>query len=292
VPAGPKGPPESARPAVRIVDARLLRDGVTVLDGITWTVDAGDRWVVLGPNGSGKTSLLQLVTAAAHPSSGIVDVLGQRLGRTDVRTLRQRIAVASGAVTRSLHPSLTALEVASTGRTAALAPWWDPPDAALLAEAAALLDAAGLGAAAHRRFGVLSDGERQRVLLARMRLARAELWVFDEPAAGLDLGAREGLVADLAQLAADPATPPIVFVTHHVEEIPPSFTHALLLREGRIVASGPLATALTAGALSRCFDLDLILDVDAGVGGSGRFTARTRQARRKVGPPTDPPHPP
>lgn len=272
-------------PAVRIVDARLLREGVTVLDGVTWTVGPGDRWVVLGPNGSGKTSLLQLVTAAAHPSSGTVDVLGHRLGRTDVRALRQRIAVASGAVTRSLHPGLTAVEVVSTGRTAALAPWWDPPDGALIAEATALLDAAGLGAVAHRPFGVLSDGERQRVLLARMRLARAELWVFDEPAAGLDLGARERLVADLARLAADPATPPIVFVTHHVEEVPPGFTHVLLLRRGQVVAAGPLAETLTAGALSRCFDLDLEVDAD----GDGRFTARTR---RKVGPPTDPPCPP
>ena len=289
MPAGPEGPSESSLPAVRLVDARLRRDGVTVLDGITWTVGQGDRWVVLGPNGSGKTSLLQLVTADIHPSSGTVDVLGHRLGRTDVRSLRQRIAVTSGALTRSLHPELTALEVASTGRTAALAPWWDPPDSTVLAEAAALLDAAGLGAAANRPFGVLSDGERQRVLLVRMRLARAELWVFDEPAAGLDLGARERLVADLAQLAAEVATPPIVFVTHHVEEIPPAFTHALLLRRGRVVSAGPLATTLTAEALSRCFDLDLDLDVDVGADGSGRFTARTR---RKVGPPADPPRPP
>jgi iron complex transport system ATP-binding protein len=272
-------------PVVDVADARLVRDGVAVLDGITWAVHPGERWVVLGPNGSGKTSLLQLVTATAHPTSGTVEVLGRRVGRTDVRALRRRIAVVTGAITRSLHPGLTALEVVSTGRTAALAPWWDPPSAEVTEQARALVAGAGLpDGAGDRPFGVLSDGERQRVLLARMRLASAELWVFDEPAAGLDLGARERLVADLARLAADPATPPIVFVTHHVEEIPPGFTHALLLRQGRAVACGALADALTSASLSAAFDLELDLGVQ-----DGRYSTRTR---RKVGPPTDPPHPP
>jgi iron complex transport system ATP-binding protein len=264
-------------PAVRIAGASVVRDGTTVLDGVSWTVGHHDRWVVLGPNGSGKTTLLQLVTGNLHPTTGTVDVLGLRIGRTDVRALRRRIAVTTGAVTRAIHPAVTALGVATTGRSAALAPWWDAPgdehDAAA-ADALALLADAGLGHAADRPFAVLSDGERQRVLLARMRMARAELWVFDEPAAGLDLGARERLVADLAALAADPATPPVVFVTHHVEEIPPGFTHALLLRAGRVVASGPIADTLTAGWLSRCFDLDLDVRATA----DGRWSATVRRA--------------
>jgi iron complex transport system ATP-binding protein len=259
--------------AVDLSAVRLVRDATVILDGLSWRVGTNDRWVILGPNGSGKTTLLQVVTGYAFPTSGTAEILGRRLGRTDVRMLRRRIAITSGAITRSLDPRLTALDVAVTGRTASLAPWWDPPDAALLVEARRLLADAGVGHVADRGFAILSEGERQRVLLTRMRLAGADLWVFDEPAAGLDLGAREQLVEDLAGLAGDPSTPPILFVTHHVEEIPPGFTHALLLREGRDVAAGAIDDTITSANLSACFDIDL--DVTAG---GGRYAARKRNA--------------
>ena len=237
---------------------------------LTWTVEPGERWVVLGPNGSGKTTLLQLATGHLHPTSGTVDVLGHRLGRVDVRALRTRIGLVSGAVTRLLRPGLTAAEVVLTGRYAALEPWWHEYTDDDRSRARSLLADAGLaGGAADRPFGVLSEGERQQVLLSRAVMADPELLVFDEPAAGLDLGARERLVARLERLAADPQAPPIVFVTHHVEEIPPGFGHLLLLRRGRAVAQGAIAGTLTSAHLSAAFDLP----VEVGHGG-GRWTAR------------------
>ena len=258
-------------PAVELRNVRVVRDGVRVLEDVSWTVDPADRWVILGPNGSGKTTLLQLVTGYLHPSSGTADVLGWRLGRTDVRSLRERIAITSGAVARALSSGLTALDVAVTGRTGALAPWWHSADDSVVDEARGRLGEAGLKGAEDRPFAVLSEGERQRVLLVRMRMALAELFVFDEPAAGLDLGAREQLVADLAGMAADPATPAIVFVTHHVEEIPPGFTSLLLLRAGRVVAAGPLSSTLTGAALGETFGLPL--EVTCSEDG-GRYAAR------------------
>ena len=260
----------SAAPIVELDALSIVRDGVTILDRVSWRVLAGERWVVLGPNGAGKTTLVQVITAYAHPTRGSATVLGQALGRVDVRELRKRIAVATGAITRTLDPRLTARQIVQTGRHASLAPWWDSAsDAAAAEEVDALLASAGLTAAADRPFSALSEGERQRALLARMRMARAELWVFDEPAAGLDLGARERLIADLDVLAAGPEATTTLFVTHHIEEIPPSFTHALLLREGKMVAAGPLDETLSAATLGTAFNLELVVDrVD------GRWWAR------------------
>ena len=172
---------------------------------------------------------------------------------------------------------MTALDVAVTGRTGALAPWWLDKAAGLEAEAVALLGEMGLADVVHRPFAVLSEGERQRVLLVRMRMAAAELLVFDEPAAGLDLGARERLVSSLRALAVDGEAPPIVFVTHHVEEIPSRFTHVLVLREGEILAAGPIETTLDEGCLSRCFGLDLTLERSR-----GRWAARAAVGSRSA----------
>lgn len=228
-----------------------------------------ERWVLVGPNGAGKTSLLQLCTGYLHPTRGIVEVLGQRLGRVDVRALRKRLALVSGSVTRMFRAEITALEAVMSGRHAALETWWHEYGDEDRQRALQLLAAGGLSSAADRSFGVLSEGERQQVLLARALMADAELLLFDVPAAGLDLAARVRLVGRLAEIAGDPATPPVVFVTHHIEEIPPGFTHALVLRAGAVVAAGPLAETLTSAVLSAAFGLGVEV-----IEQNGRYTAR------------------
>jgi iron complex transport system ATP-binding protein len=242
----------------------LQRDERWTLADVDWAVHPGERWVVLGPNGSGKTTLVRLAAGFLHPSVGTITVLGKRIGRTDVRTLRTRIAFASASLSPQLRPSLTALEAVVTARHAALEPWWHTYTEADRERGRALLARFGIGDLAHRTFGTLSEGERQRTLLARSLMPDPELILLDEPTAAVDLAGREALVAQLDDLAADPAIPPMVFVTHHVEEIPPGFTHALLLRDGRVCAQGPLERTLTADALSACFAIPLALERRAG----------------------------
>ena len=250
-------PTAGTGPALRLEGVALAIDGRRVLDDVTWTVAPGERWVVLGRNGSGKTSLLCMASLYLHPTAGTVEVLGERLGRTDVRRLRTRIGVASAAMADLLRPGLSATDVVMTAKHAALEPWWHTYDAADRARARALLDRLGCAPLADQAFGTLSSGERQRVQLARTLMGDPGLLLLDEPTAGLDLGGREDLVRRLGDLAADPTTPPVVLVTHHVEEIPTGFSHLLLLRAGRIQAAGPLAEVLTAEALSECFGLPL-----------------------------------
>jgi iron complex transport system ATP-binding protein len=246
------------RPAVLALQGvGVVRDGTHLLAGIDWTVRPGERWVVLGPNGSGKTTLLRLCGAWIHPTTGTVDVLGLRLGRTDVRRLRERIGFVSASISRSLLPGLTAADVVVSARHGALEPWWHTYSEADRSLASEILAGAGFAEIAQRSFGLLSEGERQQVLVARSVIAGRELLLLDEPAAGLDLGGRELLVARLRKLAEDSAASPTVLVTHHVEEIPPGFTHALLLREGLVTASGPLPAVLNSRSLSECFGLPL-----------------------------------
>ena len=249
---------------------RLVIDDTVVLDGIDWSVGAGERWVVLGPNGAGKTTLLRVAALYLHPSSGTVDVLGQRLGRTDVRTLRERIAFSSPALAARLEPSMTALEVVMTARYAALAPWWHQYTDADRERAHDLLREWRCDALADHKFPTLSAGERQRVLLARALMNQPGIVLLDEPTAGLDVGGREELVADMTQWAQDPGRPPTVLITHHIEEIPPGFTHALVLKDGRAVAQGPIDEVVTSETLSAAFGLALTIESRA-----GRFTART-----------------
>ena len=227
-------------PALRLTCVDVVRPPVTILAGVDWTVAPGERWVVLGPNGSGKTTLLRLASLYLHPTRGTVEVLGERLGRVDVRRHRTRIGLVSPAFADLLRPEVTALDAVMSAREAALETWWHAYGDDDRAHARDLLARMGAGALADRAFGTLSSGERQRVLLARSLWGDPGLVLLDEPTAGLDLGAREDLVARLAALADDPSTPPTVLVTHHVEEIPRGFTHALLLRAGRIVAAGPI----------------------------------------------------
>jgi iron complex transport system ATP-binding protein len=263
--------------ALQCCAVTVVVDGTRILDEVDWTVRREQRWVVLGANGAGKTTLLRVAALYQHPSSGSVEVLGETLGRTDVRTLRERIAFSSPALAARLEPSMTALEVVMTAKHAALAPWWHRYDDADRARAHALLAQWRCDALADHRFPTLSAGERQRVLLARTLMNEPGIVLFDEPTAGLDVGGREELVADLAGWATDATAPPLVLVTHHLEEIPPGFTHALVLRAGRVLAAGPLADTVTSATLSTAFDLPLRVETSA-----GRYAARIAGAHDAV----------
>ncbi len=244
---------------------------MALLDAVSWEVATGQRWALLGPNGSGKTTLLKVVGSALWPTAGTVEILGERLGRVDMRELRKRIAVVSASVSRTLRPELPALDVVLTGRHAALETWWNEYDDDDRQEAAHLLTEAGFGdeGFAGRPFGLLSEGERQQVLLARALMSSPELLLMDEPAAGLDLGARERLLGRLGVLAADPTVPPLVLVTHHLEEIPSGVTHAALMRGGRLVASGAIDDVLTGSAVSEAFAVEVTVERRG-----GRWSAR------------------
>ncbi len=245
---------------LEMVGVHRTTDGNPILRGVDWTVRSGERWIVLGSNGCGKTTLIRIASMWLHPSRGDIRLLGHDLGRTDVRTLRIRVGYASAAMANELRPRLTAHDVVVTARNGALEPWWHEYSATDHAEADAALERIGALDLRDRTFGVLSSGERQRVLLARALSVDPGLILLDEPTAALDLAGREELVRSLTDLAADPAVAPIALVTHHVEEIPDGFTHVLMLRRGAVTASGPIDDVLTADNLSRCFDLDVSLE--------------------------------
>jgi iron complex transport system ATP-binding protein len=254
---------------LRLSGVRVVRDGTRLLDDVDWTVGEGERWVVLGPNGAGKTTLLQVAAAVLHPSGGTAQVLGERLGAVDVFELRPRIGLTSAALADRIPRTERALDAVRTAAYAVVGRFRERYDERDDARARLLLDQLGVGQLRDRRYGTLSEGERKRVQIARALMTDPELLLLDEPAAGLDLGAREDLVRRLAALAADPAAPATVLVTHHVEEIPAGFTRAMLMRAGRVVAAGPIGTALTAHTLSEAFGLPLALDRVA-----GRYAAR------------------
>jgi iron complex transport system ATP-binding protein len=238
----------------------VVRDGATLLDRVDWQVSEGERWVVLGANGAGKTTLLQLAAANLHPSRGRASILGETLGAVDVFELRPRIGLSSAALADRLPAKETVRDVVLTASYAVVGRWRERYDALDSDRADELLDALGVAGLAQRRFGTLSEGERKRVQIARALMTDPELMLLDEPAAGLDLGGREDLVRRLGQIAEDVYAPALVLVTHHVEEIPPNFTDVLLLRQGRVVAAGPLEQTLTAEALEATFGLPLVLE--------------------------------
>jgi iron complex transport system ATP-binding protein len=252
------------------VDSVTVRRGSTYLvRDVDWKVELDERWVVLGPNGAGKTTLLNLASARLHPTHGTVHLLGERLGRVDVNELRTRIGLASASIAERIPPDETVRDVVVTASWSVLGRWRESYDRMDVARAGALLEQLGMAALADRAYGTLSEGERKRTQIARALMTDPELLLLDEPAAGLDLGGREDLVRRLGELALDPDAPAMVLVTHHVEEIPPGFTHALLVREGAIVAAGLLRDTLTAENLSKTFGLPLALTV-----ADGRYAAR------------------
>ena len=238
----------------------VVRGQSTLLDDITWEVEEGQRWVILGPYGAGKTTLLQLAAGRMHPTRGVAGVLTEVLGTVDVFELRPRIGLASASLAERIPGDEVVHNVVVTASYGVVGRWREAYDTLDHQRAAELLEALGADHLADRRFGTLSEGERKRVQIARALMTDPELMLLDEPAAGLDLAGREDLVRRLGGLAADVEAPALVLVTHHVEEIPPSFTDVLLLREGRVVAQGPIEITLTAENLSATFGLPLVLD--------------------------------
>jgi iron complex transport system ATP-binding protein len=247
----------------------IVRNGSTLISDITWEVDEADRWVVIGPNGAGKTTLLQVISAQIHPSSGVAGVLGEVLGVVDVFELRPRIGLTSAALAERIPRGERVHDVVVSASYAVLGRWREQYDELDHERADELLGQLRIDALADRTFGTLSEGERKRVQIARALMTDPELLLLDEPAAGLDLAGRETLVNTLGELAQDHYAPASVLVTHHVEEIPAGITHAMLLKDGKIVAAGPLRDTLTAENLTKTFDVDLSLTE-----ADGRWTAR------------------
>ena len=226
---------------------------VVLLQGIDWVVRPGERWAMVGPNGAGKTTLLTLAGAEGHPSEGTARVLGHALGAVDVRGLRAAIGHVDATMAARFRPAATATEVALTGATGSIALLSARLSPADHERAADLLETMGCAHLADRRLAVLSRGEQQRVLLARALVSRPRLLLLDEPTAGLDLPGREAFLERLDTLAAAEPELAIVQVSHHLEELAISTTHALLLEGGRVIAQGPAARALSQRNLSRCF---------------------------------------
>ena len=259
-------------PVARVEVGSFRRDGVTILRGVEWTIEAGQHWAVLGPNGSGKTSLARILGAYEWPSEGAVEVLGDRFGRTDLRELRKKIGLVSSALEPRFPDAEDAQSIvlsgfeASIGRNRAFT-------RAEEERALAALDAVGAAHLAGRPFGVLSQGERQRVLIARALVPAPRLLVLDEPCEGLDPVSRERFLEDLSRLCTVREGPTMVLITHHLEEIPAFVGHVLLLSAGKTAAAGPVAEVLTDAHLTRAFGTPCEVRVE----GPGRYSLRVRR---------------
>jgi len=248
-----------------------LKQRVMLLRDVTWNVDRGEHWVMLGPNGAGKTTLLHLAAADSHPSEGTVEVLGRRLGATDMRALRETIGLVDARTSRAIPPRRPVFETIESGAFNSIALQHQRLDDSHRERARELMGVVGLEDLATRGFGECSQGERQRILLARALMPSPELLLLDEPASGLDLPSREQLVSALVSMAEGDLGLTTVTVTHHLEEIPPTATHALLIEDGRILAQGPIAEALNSETVSACFGLPIEVREN-----SGRWSAAIR----------------
>lgn len=271
--------PETRDPdlLVDFEDVSFIRDGKTLLGPITWQVELDERWVIVGPNGAGKTTLIRLAAAEEFPSSGKAWIMGERVGKTDMRDLRTMIGVSSSALGNRIPPNEKVADLVVSAGYAILGRWREEYEELDLDQATEILEQVGALHLAERTWGTLSEGERKRVLVARALMTNPELLLLDEPSAGMDLGGREDLVGYLGELAMDADAPAIVMITHHVEEIPDGFTHALLLDEGFVVAQGLIDDVLTSENLSRAFHQSISIDkID------GRYFARRSRASRGV----------
>ena len=257
-------------PALELRGISLHRDTNTILDDVSWSVLPGEHWIILGSNGSGKTSLVRIAALYLHPSAGEVVVTGERLGDTDVRSLRRRVAYMSAAFATELRPQLRAFEIVMTAKNAALEPWWHTYDDADRNRAIACLDRLGVAHLADREVSTLSSGEQQRVFLARTRMNDPAVVLLDEPSGRLDLGGREQLVRAIDESIAADARLASAIVTHHVDEIPTRATHLLALKHGRAIARGPIGDVLTDELLTDTFEFPLRVERRD----DGRFSAR------------------
>lgn len=250
-------------------DVAVVRDGHRILDNVNWSIQDDERWVIIGPNGAGKTTLLQMLAAQDHPSDGVVTILDERLGQGDLFELRPRIGFASTAMARRIPANETVLNVVLTAAWAVTGRWNEEYDDVDVKRAQRVLREWKLDHLEERTFGTLSDGEQKRTMIARAIMTDPEILLLDEPAASLDLGAREELVDLLGEFASSDMAPVIVMVTHHVEEIPDGFTHVLVMSHGRIHAAGPIAEVLTSTVLTEAFALPLTVTKT-----DGRYSAR------------------
>jgi len=249
----------------------VMRSDKTVLSDVTWSVKDNERWVIVGPNGAGKTTLLKIAAAQMQPSSGSASVLGEALGEINVFDLRTRIGFASTAIASRIPNSETVLDAVMTASYAVTGRFKEMYEDVDERRARRVLTEWHLSEYADRAFGTLSDGERKRVQIARAVMPDPELLLLDEPVASLDIGSREATIKILSGYASHPAAPAIIMVTHHLEEIPAGFTHALVLNEGRIIASGPINHTLTTEKLSEAYGLPLEVAFQ-----SGRFAVRAK----------------
>ncbi|WP_328316752.1 ABC transporter ATP-binding protein [Streptomyces sp. NBC_00388] len=247
---------------LELLDVSVVRDGRALVEDVSWAVKEGERWVILGPNGAGKTTLLNIASSYLFPTTGSASILGEQLGKpgTDVFELRPRIGMAGAAMAEKMPKRQTVLQVVLTAAYGMTATWNEDYEEVDEQRARAFLDRLGMTEFLDRKFGTLSEGERKRTLIARAMMTDPELLLLDEPAAGLDLGGREDLVRRLGRLAKDPYAPSMVMVTHHVEEIAPGFTHVLMIRQGKVLAAGPMETELSSRNLSLCFGLPLVVE--------------------------------
>jgi iron complex transport system ATP-binding protein len=257
---GPRKGQQVSDEVLKLRGVSVRRDASLLLRNIDWEAHEDERWIVIGPNGAGKTTLLQVAATMMFPTEGTVDVLGGRLGEVDVFDLRPRIGLASAALAERVPAGEKVIDLVLTASYAILGRWKEEYDSADVTRAVELLDALGCAHLIRRRFSTLSEGERKRVQIARAMMPDPEMLLLDEPAAGLDLGGREDLLRRLSVLARDPKAPMMVLVTHHVEEVPDGFTHAMLLRRGSVLAAGPIGEVFTARNLSRCFGIPLEIE--------------------------------
>jgi len=256
---------------LELSDISVRRGDRVILGPLNWQVLEGERWVILGPNGAGKTTLLQICSSLIHPTTGEINILGEKLGKVDVFELRTRIGLTSSALVEQLPPDELVMDVVLTAAYAMLGRWQEKYDLWDESRAMALLTALGVRDLGERLFGSLSEGEKKRVQIARALMADPELLLLDEPASSLDLGGREDLLRRIESLSKDPLAPATVIVTHHIEEIPVGTTHALLLREGAVVAQGEVASVITDQNLTQAYGLAITVQNEG-----GRFFARAR----------------
>jgi iron complex transport system ATP-binding protein len=256
---------------LELSDISVRRGDRVILGPLNWQVLEGERWVILGPNGAGKTTLLQICSSLIHPTTGEINILGEKLGKVDVFELRTRIGLTSSALVEQLPPDELVMDVVLTAAYAMLGRWQEKYDLWDESRAMALLTALGVRELGERLFGSLSEGEKKRVQIARALMADPELLLLDEPASSLDLGGREDLLRRIESLSKYPLAPATVIVTHHIEEIPVGTTHALLLREGAVVAQGEVASVITDQNLTQAYGLAITVQTEG-----GRFFARAR----------------